>query len=268
MHPTGPLWRSASTLCPVLHCGCYLQVAKAEAMSYSCWWQDRAPAGMSLQQLLALQGQQQAAAGAAAPSYLPGQSAGEATVTPSLAAPGSQQNDLFTAVELPTAHKTSDTHQQTPSLLTDNTADHGQSMTDDVSSSSSTDSQQLWRWVLAEIGLAAQQQLASGTPSILKLDGPTTSVAAAAAAGHDVAGAVPGATAVIAAEGTDPQALQVSQDDAGVERPTKNQDPGIPVDAAAIANPGERQRCPQIRDFRNVQNPSSPSGCAATDRGY
>jgi hypothetical protein len=161
--------------------------------------------------------------------------------------------------------------EHSPSLLIDSSSSS--------SSSNSTDSQKLWGWVLAEVGLAAQKQLASGVPSVTTvaaLDGPSADAAAAADGGLGSSDAVVSATVrVLGAEGApaavqaleepqvaveaDSDASSVAADagssssssssvtgSAGSSRVTKNQDPGLPVDADAIANPGERCLLPTI----------------------
>jgi hypothetical protein len=213
-----------------------VQVAKAEKDDFRHWWMNRPPAGTSLEQLLAMQQQQhfqQVQSFDGAPTDQDSDGSLFAPVTEESAAAGPRHEE-----------------EHSPSLLTD--------------SSSAPDTQQLWRWVLAEVGLAAQKQLASGMPSVTTvaaLNGPSAA-AAAAAAGSGSSDAVVSATvtvvgaaggAPVAVQALDEPQVQVEADAAdagsssssvtgsqGSSRVTKNQDPGLPVDANAIANPGER----------------------------
>lgn len=102
------------------------------------------------------------------------------------------------------------------------------------------------RWILAEVGLAAQQQLSQpnmatkSTPQVRAADYvPTDSVTTASNTDRDTLGAgqIPQVTAQVAADGADgPGTATVSnQQPVG----SKNQDPGIKVDPSAVAQPGE-----------------------------
>jgi hypothetical protein len=218
-----------------------LQVAKAEKDDFRNWWVNRPPAGTSLEQLLAMQQQQQYSQ----------QQVHSFDGTP---ADQDSNGSLFAPVtEDSPAAGSSHEDESSPKLLTN--------------SSSTPDTQQLWRWVLAEVGLAAQKQLASGMPSVTTvaaLDGPSAAAAAGGGSGSSdavvsatvtVVGAAGGAPAAVQA--LDEPQVQVAEADAadagssssssvigsqGSNRVTKNQDPGLPVDANAIANPGERCR--------------------------
>jgi hypothetical protein len=217
-----------------------VQVAKAEKEDFRNWWLNRPPQGTSLDQLLALQQQQQQ------------QQVQSFDATP--ASQSRRSSSLFASVEgqagTPAASKGDGQHS--PSLLTSS------------SSSSAPDSQQLWRWVLAEVGLAAQKQLSTGIPSVTTvaaLNGPspaaaTSSSDALASATVAVVRTAEGAAAAV--KRSDDPSVSVEADagnagssssssssvtGSGSSRVTKNQDPGLPVDANAIANPGGYVDC-------------------------
>jgi hypothetical protein len=218
-----------------------LQVAKAEKDDFRNWWLNRPPAGTSLEQLLAMQQQQQQKT--LQVHSFDGAPAGQNSNGSLFAAVG----EASTAAAAPAAAAgTGHEDESSPLLLTN--------------SSSTPDTQQLWRWVLAEVGLAAQKQLASGMPSVTTVaalagpsaaaDGGSGSSDTLVSATVTIVGRAGGAHAAVHA--LDEPQVQADAADAssssssssvtgsqGSGRVTKNQDPGLPVDANAIANPGE-----------------------------
>lgn len=200
-------------------------MAKAEKGGYSNWWQHRPPPGTTLQQLLTLQRHQQQ-------QKMLNNSINTAssTTSASSALPQVQANDGPTEA----------TVQDDNSLVLG-----------DTSLSRMPPTGQLWQWLLAEVGLAAQKQLTMRTPTVtvLAAEGPTTSSNTNSTA-QPQAPAVAGAPVITAAEGEGGGAtLMQLHDSAGDSsraggdgvmglQVTKDQDPGLPVDAAAIANPG------------------------------
>jgi hypothetical protein len=95
-------------------------------------------------------------------------------------------------------------------------------------------SNHLWRWTLAELGLAAQQQLSLNQPAVASVPG---QVLASSVSVADFHSPTAGITATGAAELVlDAQTVLGRQKTAA----SKNQDPGLPVNYDAFQYPGDK----------------------------
>lgn len=224
-------WPHCSAAASAAHrqrCLCCVQVQKAEGQAHKDWWTYRAPANMTLEQL-----QQLAASklGAATAAGVGSASAAAGNATDS----GSSSSN------------TSPLQVQ---------ASGGPTQRDSSSSSATSATMALiQRWIIAEVGLAAQQELSqpnmqSLPQQVRAANQPSAAVQVSADGASTVSVTLQGlqsvqlgpqllVTAQVAADGAaggeGGQVAVSNQQPAG----SKNQDPGIPVDPQAVAQPGE-----------------------------
>jgi hypothetical protein len=178
------------------------QVQKAEGMQHKNWWTYRPPTKMTLEEL------QQLAASKLGTATASGVAAGVANSAPQVqasAGPAQQSSGLGAMVS-----------NVTMALVQ--------------------------RWILAEVGLAAQQQLSAPNmqpqppPQVRAADYATDSDTSTDADGVTSGAGVPQMTAQVAAVGIAGQANGTVSNQQPVG--SKNQDPGIKVDPRAVAKPG------------------------------
>lgn len=245
-------------------------MTKAEAGDHRGWWQERPPLGTTLQQLLELQQAQQEQ----------DQQRKYQQQTTSLSHNSSDQStdrshkQAFYRVSAADARHVSQAAVRSVPAFANNAGSknallsnrnhteiliHSSNGSSDSSNTSpsvgSVHSSGLSRWVLAEVGLSAQKQLASNssTTTVNATSGPsgksTDRAPAGSAAGAAEGEPVPVVSAAVTLQQQQQQegpgivklsdvVADGSADVADEGRVTKDQDPGLAVDAAAIANPG------------------------------
>lgn len=195
------------------------QVKKAEGGDYNRWWTYRAPKNINitleqLQRMAASKLGAAAATGIADAATTLASNNGQTAVEQQVPASDHPQRGLGSAENLPSNTTAGDQAEHSGS--------HGSALPLAL----------IQRWILAEVGLAAQKQLrnqSANLPQVVK------------AANSFGAGDAPLVMTAEAAQGSGEAGAAAADDKvfAGAPPGSKNQDPGIPVDPEAVANPGE-----------------------------